>query len=68
METGMQRDLLLRAASRAIFDACYPGEEWSVVGFDEAERLGTVHYRNAVDAALQARCVLNDRSEQLELL
>jgi len=64
----MQRDLQLSAAARAIYDACYPGEEWSPLSFDEAERYGTVHYRQAVDAALQARCVLADRAEQLELL
>lgn len=64
----MQRDLQLRAAARAIYDACYPGEEWSPLGFDEAERYGTVHYRQAVDAAQQVRCVYGDRAEQLELI
>jgi hypothetical protein len=34
----MQHDVRLRAAARAIFDACYPSDEWSPVGFDEAER------------------------------
>lgn len=64
----MQRDLQLRAAARAIYDACYPGEEWAIVGFDEAERYGIVHYRQAVDAALQARVVLADTGQQLDLL
>ena len=64
---GMQRDLQLRAAARAIYDVCYPGEEWSPLGFDEAERCGTVHYCQAVDAAQQARWVYDDYAE-LELI
>lgn len=63
----MEHDLLLRAAARAIYDACYPSDDWSPVGFDEAERCGTVHYRQAVDAALQVRAVLAVRGEQLPL-
>ena len=63
----MEHDLLLRAAARAIYDACYPRDDWSPVSFDEAERCGTVHYRQAVDAALQARAVLAVRGEQLPL-
>lgn len=63
----MEHDSLLRAAARAIYDACYPSDDWSPVGFDEAERCGTVHYRQAVDAALQARAVLAVRGEQLPL-
>ena len=54
----MQHDVRLRAAARVIFDACYPSEDWSPVRFEEAERFGTVHYRQAVDAALQARAML----------
>lgn len=54
----MQHDVRLRAAARAIFDACYPSEDWSPVGFDEAERCQTVHYRQAVEAALHARAEL----------
>lgn len=54
----MQHDPLLRAMARAIFDACYPGEEWSPVGFDEAERLGTPHYRQSADAARQVRTLM----------
>jgi hypothetical protein len=64
MELGMQRDLQLRAAARVIYDACYPSEEWAPVGFDEAERFGTVHYRQALGAAQQARTVLFDQAEQ----
>lgn len=55
---ALHHDEPLRAAARAIFDAVYPGEEWSPVGFEEAERFGTVHYRNAVSAAQVARGVL----------
>ncbi|MBW6522518.1 hypothetical protein KZ810_03325 [Sphingomonas sp. RHCKR47] len=63
----MQHDLQLRAAARAIYDACYPTEDWAPVGFDEAERYATVHYRQAVGAAQQARAVLASRGEQLIL-
>lgn len=61
----MENDLQLRAAARAIYDACYPSDERSPVGFAEAERCRTVHYRQAVDAALQARTVLAAKGEQL---
>jgi hypothetical protein len=54
----MQHGLQLRAAARAIYDACYPSEEWAPVGFNDAERFGTVHYRQAVGAAQHARAVL----------
>ena len=64
MELGMRHDLQLRAAARVIYDACYPSDEWAPVGFDEAERFGTVHYRQAVGAAQQARTVLFDQAEQ----
>lgn len=64
---GMERDLRLRDAGRAIYDACYPGEEWAPVGFDEAERCRTIHYRQAVGAAQQARAVLASQGEQLPL-
>ena len=55
----MEHDLQLRAAARAIYDACYPGEEWTPIGFDEAERFRTVHYRQAVGAAKEARTLLS---------
>lgn len=54
----MQHDVRLRAAARAIYEACYPGDEWAPVGFEEAERFRTVHYRQAVGAALEARDLL----------
>lgn len=60
----MQHDLQLRAAARAIYDACYPSEEWAPVGFEEAERFRTVHYRQAVGAAQQARSVFSGRTVQ----
>lgn len=63
----MQHDLQLRAAARAIFDACYPTEDWTPTGFDEAERFTTVHYRQAVEAAQNARIVLAGEGEQLPL-
>jgi hypothetical protein len=50
------------------YDAGYPGPEWAPIGFEEAERLETVHYRQAVEAALLARPVLTDRAEQLRLI
>lgn len=60
----MEHDLQLRAAARAIYDACYPSEDWAPVGFEEAERFRTVHYRQAVGAAQQARVVLGDSGVQ----
>ena len=51
----MQHDPCLRAAARAIYDTVYPTEDWAPVGFDEAEKRGTIHYRHAVAAAQTAR-------------
>ncbi len=65
--TGMRHDMQLRATARAIYDACYPSEEWASSGFDEAERCGTVHYRQSVDAAREARCLLAPTGEQFGL-
>jgi hypothetical protein len=61
----MQHDVALRAAARVIYDSCYPSDEWSPVRFEDAERLATIHYRQAVDAAQRARGLLTDRTEQL---
>jgi len=55
----VQHDVRLRAAARAIYDACYPGDEWTPIGFDEAERCRTIHYRQAVGAAIEARDLLS---------
>lgn len=46
-----KQDGPLREAARTIYNTVYPSEEWTPVPFDEAERLQTVHYRNAVTAA-----------------
>ena len=46
-----QQETPLREAARVIYENVYPSEEWTPVPFDEAERLQTVHYRNAVSAA-----------------
>ncbi len=65
----LNHDRQLRAAARAIYDVVYPGEEWAPVGFEEAERFGTVHYRNAVAAAQEARAQwLNDQARQMVLI
>lgn len=65
----MQHDVRLREAVRVIFEVCYPSEDWSPVRFDEAELHGTVHYRQAVEAALLARATFaGPTGAQLELL
>lgn len=63
----MRHDPRLRAAARAIYDECYPTDEWAPIDFTEAERFGTVHYRQAVAAALTVRDVLAIPGEQLTL-
>jgi hypothetical protein len=63
----MEHDPQLRAAARAIYDACYPTEEWAPCGFEEAEQFGTVHYRQAVGAAQEARLALTADERQLLL-
>lgn len=63
----MQHDPRLRAAARAIYDACYPSDEWSELSFSEAEKYATVQYRQAVDGARAARDCFALTSEQLLL-
>ena len=63
----MQHDVALREAARAIYESVYPGEEWTPIPFDEAERFGTVLDRNAVDAALRKQA-LGARLESLARL
>lgn len=64
----MQHDVCLRAAARAIYDTCFPTEELAPVGFDDAERYRTIHYRRAVEAAQNARLhLLQDRETQPSL-
>ena len=66
---NLEHDHQLRAAARAIYDAVYPGEEWTPVPFAEAEKFGTVHYRNAVAAAIIARMQLRgDATRQMVLI
>jgi hypothetical protein len=67
LEDDMQHDLQLRAAARAIYENVYPTQDWTPVAFEEAERFGTVHYRQAVGAAQEARSVLITRHQQLLL-
>ena len=65
----LEHDHQLRAAARAIYDAVYPSEEWTPVSFAEAEKFGTVHYRNAVAAAQVARVQLSgDPARQMVLI
>ena len=65
----LEHDHQLRAAARAIYDAVYPSEEWTPVPFAEAEKFGTVHYRNAVAAAQIARAHLHaDPARQMVLI
>ena len=65
----MQHDLQLRATARAIYDACFPTDEVAPVGFDEAERLNTIHYRRAVEAALSVhREWTGEQAAQLALI
>ena len=65
----LEHDHELRAAARAIYDAVYPSEEWTPVPFAEAEKFGTVHYRNAVAAAREARVQLRgDAARQMVLI
>jgi len=64
----MQHDIPLREAARAIFEAVYPGEDWAPMNFEEAERTGAVHYRQAVAAAQAARLrFARDYARQLGL-
>ncbi len=63
----MHHDPQMRAAARAVYDACYPSEDWARLGFEEAERHRTVEYRQSVDAARQVRSVLAVAGEQLAL-
>jgi hypothetical protein len=63
----VQHDALLRAKARATYDACYPNDDWALLRFEEAERLGTVQYRHAVDAAQRNRALLAATGEQLFL-
>lgn len=58
MELPTYPDDALRTAARGIYNSCYPSDEWTPVGFEEAERYESVHYRQAVDAARIACAIL----------
>jgi hypothetical protein len=68
VQHDLRHDLRLRAAASVIYDTVYPSEDWAPVPFEEAERRDTVHYRQAVEAALLARSILSNRAEQLSLI
>ncbi|MBC3940800.1 MULTISPECIES: hypothetical protein [Sphingomonas] len=61
----MEHDLRLRAAARVIYDNVYPPAATVQFSFDEAERFGTVEYRQAVGAAQDAQSVLAAQHDQL---
>src|SRR5262249_38236574 len=58
MTLDLRHDLRLRAAASVIYDTVYPGNEWTPVSFEEAERRETPHYRQAIEAALLVRPIL----------
>jgi hypothetical protein len=64
----LRNDLRRNAAVEVIYNAVYPSAEWAPVAFEEARSRETVHYRQAVEAALLARPILSDRAEQLALI
>jgi hypothetical protein len=64
---SMHHDRQLRAAAKAIYDEVYPSNDWSPLPFEDAERYGTIHYRQAVGAALRAKALLTDSEVQLPL-
>ncbi|KQM21689.1 hypothetical protein ASE73_15010 [Sphingomonas sp. Leaf24] len=63
----MQHDPQMRAAALAVYEACYPTDDWARLDFDDAERHRTVEYRQSVDAARQVRSVLTVPGEQLAM-
>lgn len=64
-EDEMRKVLKIRP-SRLVKRSLLP-DEWTSVSFEEAERRETIHYRQAVEAALLVRPLLSDRAEQLLL-
>lgn len=64
----MRQDHRLRAAARAVYDACFPTEDIAPVGFDDAEKYGTIHYRRAVEAARDCLRAATSEGDQLRLL
>lgn len=62
---SMHHDMQLRAAAKAIYNEVYPSDDWSPLPFEDAERYGTIHYRQAVGAAQRAKAVLTGDEVQL---
>ena len=56
-QAPLHHDDRLRAATRAIYEACYPDEDTAVFPFAEAEQRGSFQYHQALEAARQARAV-----------
>lgn len=63
-----QHDETLRAVTRAIFTACYPGEDYADFPFEEAEARRSRCYLQAAEAARLARIEFTAQGEQLALL
>jgi len=61
----VHQDMQLRATAKAIYETVYPSDDWSPLPFEDAERYGTIHYRQAVGAAQRAKAVLTDNEVQL---
>lgn len=63
----MQHDSQMRAAAQAVYEACYPSDDWARLPFEDAERHRAVEYRQSVDAVRQLRSVLTPPGEQLAM-
>jgi hypothetical protein len=62
----MHHDTQLRATAKAIYNEVYPpSDDQSPLPFEDAERYGTIHYRQAVGAAQRAKAVLTGHEVQL---
>ncbi|MDZ7280751.1 hypothetical protein N4G62_01760 [Sphingomonas sanguinis] len=64
----MQHDMQVRSLAKAIYDEVYPSEEWDSFTFEEGERHGTVHYRQAVGAAQKAKSLLLNSDAEMSFL
>ncbi len=64
----LEHDHQLRAAAQAIYDAVYPNGEWTPFPFAEAEKFGTVHYRNAVAAQIARAQLRGEQARQMVLI
>lgn len=58
----------VRTFAKAIYDEVYPSEEWDSFTFEEGERYGTVHYRQAVGAAQKAKSLVLNSETQISFL